>query len=127
MCDKVCESPCPPPMISLRNNWMIELGSEVARQAESSQPTQPNPNPIHKTGRPIETEETSRSSVQEIDTRFSFGCESANLSVERFGADRVRTGRLMVDNSPPSSRRETSTSGCLEENESTCFCEPIKG
>ena len=56
--DKVYESPRPPPKISLRDNWTKELGSEVARQAESSQPTQPNPNPIHRTGRPVETEQT---------------------------------------------------------------------
>ena len=45
--EKVYESPRPPPKISLRKDWMKELGSEVARQAEGSQPTQPNPNPIH--------------------------------------------------------------------------------
>ena len=50
MYEKVFESPLPPPKISLRNNWMKEVGSEVARQAESSQP---NPNPIHRTGRPV--------------------------------------------------------------------------
>ena len=50
---------------------MKELGSEVARQAERTQPTQPNPNPIHRTGRPVVSEQTSRSSAQEIDTRFS--------------------------------------------------------
>ena len=80
---------------------MKELGSEVARQAESSQPTQPNPNPIHRTGRPVETEQTSRSSAQEIDTRFSLDCENTVLSVERLDkdtdkdvdADRVRTVR----------------------------------
>ena len=50
---------------------MKELGSEVAGQAESSQPTEPKtPNPIHRTGRPVTTEQTSRSSAQEIDTRF---------------------------------------------------------
>ena len=97
------ESPRPHPKISLRDNWMKELGSEVAGQAESSQPTQPNPNPIHRTGRLVETEQTSRSSAQEIDTRFSLDCESTNLSVERLDqdkdtdenvdADRVRTGR----------------------------------
>ena len=76
--EKVYESPRPPLKISLRNYWMKELGSEVARQAESSQPTQPNPNPIHRTRRPAETEQTSRSSAQEIDTRFSLGCESTN-------------------------------------------------
>ena len=44
--EKVYESPRPPPKISLRNDWMKELRSEVARQAEVNQPTQPNPNPI---------------------------------------------------------------------------------
>ena len=79
---------------------MKELGSEVAGQAESSQPTQPNLNPIHRTGRPVMTEQTSRSSAQEIDL---LGCESTNLSVEHadkdkdadenVDADRVRTER----------------------------------
>ena len=42
------------------------------RQAESSQQTQPKtPNPIVRTGRPATTEQTSRSSAQEIDTRSS--------------------------------------------------------
>ena len=86
--EKVYASPGPPPKISLRNNWMKELGSEVARQAESSQPTQPNPNAIHRTGRLVETEQTSRSSAQEIDTRFSLDCESTNLSVERLDKDK---------------------------------------
>ena len=53
--EKVHESPRPPPKISLRNDWMKDLGSEVARQAEgeiarqakSSQSSQPNPNPDH--------------------------------------------------------------------------------
>ena len=49
---------------------MKELVSEVARQAEDNQRTQPNPNPIKKTGRLVVTEQTSRSSVQEIDTPF---------------------------------------------------------
>ena len=79
--EKVYASPRPPPKISLRDNWMKELGSEVARQAESSQPTQPNLNPIHRTGRPVLTELTSRSSAQEIDTRFLLGCDGTNLSV----------------------------------------------
>ena len=101
--EKVYESPRPPPKISLRNNWMKELGPEVARQAKGSQPTQPNPNPIHRTGRPVETEQKSRWSAQEIDIRFSLHCESTNLFVERLekdkdtdkdvDADRVRTVR----------------------------------
>ena len=83
------------------------LGSEVTRQAEGSQPTQPNPNPIYRTGWPVVTEQTSRSSAQEIDTRFSLGCENTNLFVEHLekdkdtdkdvDADRDRTGRPVVD------------------------------
>ena len=46
-------------------------------------------------------EQASRSSAQEMETRFSLDCESANLFVERFekdtdkdvDADRERTGR----------------------------------
>ena len=101
--EKEYESPRPPPNMSLRNNLMKDLGPEVARQAEGSQPTQPNPNPIHRTGRPVVTEQTSRSSAQEIDTRFSLDCESTNLFVERLekdkdtdkdaDAERDRTGR----------------------------------
>ena len=62
------ESPRLPPKISLRHDWMKELGSEVARRAEVNQPTQPNPNPNHdRTVRPVVTEQTSRSSAQEIE------------------------------------------------------------
>ena len=86
--EKVYESPRPLPKISLRNDWMKELGSEVARQAEGSQPTQPNPNPIQRTGRLVVTEQTSRSSAQEIDTRFSLDCENTNLFVERSEKDK---------------------------------------
>ena len=69
---KVYESPRLPPKISLRHDWMKDLGSEVARQAAINQPTQPNPNPDHdRTEGPVVTEQTYRSSAQEIDTRFS--------------------------------------------------------
>ena len=40
--EKVYESPRLPPKISSRHDWMKDLGSEVARQAEVNQPTQPN-------------------------------------------------------------------------------------
>ena len=66
---------------------MKELGSEVARQAEDNQPTQPNPNPI-LTERPVVTEQTSRSSAQEIDTLFSLDCKNTNLFVERLEKDK---------------------------------------
>ena len=81
--EKVFESPRLPPKISLRHDWMKESGSEIARQAEVNQPTQPNPNPIHRTVRPVVTERTSHSIAQEIDTRFSLECENTNLFVER--------------------------------------------
>ena len=86
--EKEHESPRPPQKISLRNDWMKEVGPEVARQAEGSQPTQPNPNPIHRTRRPVVTEQTSRSSAQEIDTRFSLDCENTNLLFERLEKDK---------------------------------------
>ena len=85
---------------------MKELGSEVARQAEVNQPNQPNPDPIFRTGRPVVTENTSSSSAQEIDTRFSRDCKDTNLFVERLDedkdtdknvdADHDRTGRPVV-------------------------------
>ena len=114
--EKVFESPRPPPKIPLRNDCVKELVSEVARQAEGSQP---NPNPIQRTGRPVVTEQTSRSSAQEIDTRFSLDCKNTNLFVERLekdkdtdedvDADRVRTERLVVSGQP------TGSSTQLEE------------
>ena len=87
--EEVFESPRPPPKFSLRHDWMKELGSEVARQAEDNQPTQPDPNPDHeRMRRPVVTEQTSRSSAQEIDTRFSRDCKNTNLFVERSEKDK---------------------------------------
>ena len=61
--EKVYASPRPPPKISLKHDWMKELGSEVAQrpqagqvvqQSKSSQSSQPNPNPEHdRTGTPV--------------------------------------------------------------------------
>ena len=58
-------------------------------------------------GRPVVCKNTSRSSDQEIDTRFSLESENTNLFVERLekdkdtdkdiDADRERTGRPVVD------------------------------
>ena len=58
--EKVYASPRPPPKISLKHDWMKELGSEVARQAEGevarqaegSQPTKPK-STHDRTGRPV--------------------------------------------------------------------------
>ena len=83
--EKVNASPRPPPKISLKHDWMKELGSEVAqrqgqvvKQCNSSQPNQPDPSPDHddRTGQPVGGcdprtasggRKTSRS--QEIETR----------------------------------------------------------
>ena len=61
------------------------------------------------------TEQTSRSSAQEIDTRLSLDCENTNLFVERLekdkdtdkdvDADRDGTGRPVGGHWSPSSRR----------------------
>ena len=101
--EKVYASHRPLPKISLKHDWRKELGSEVAQRPEVNQPTQPNPNPIKRTGRPVVTEQTSHSSAQEIDTRFSHDCKNTNLFVERsekdkdtdkdVDGDRVRTLR----------------------------------
>ena len=48
---KLNVSPRPPPKISFKDNWMEELGSEVAGGGEDSEQTQPKtPNPIIKNG-----------------------------------------------------------------------------
>ena len=59
------------------------------------------------------TEQTSRSSAQELDTRFSLDCKNTNLFVERLekdedteknvDADRDRTGRPVVIGQPTGS------------------------
>ena len=86
--EKVFASPRPRPKISLKHDRMKELGSEVARQpegevarqAEGFQPTQPNPNPIMVARwNPLFAENTSHSSNQEIDARFSRDSKNSNL------------------------------------------------
>ena len=58
--EKVYASRRPPPKISLKHDWMNDLGSEVARQSDGqvvqqskiSQSSQPDPNPDHdRTGK----------------------------------------------------------------------------
>ena len=113
--EKVYASPRPPPKISLKHDWMKDLGSEVARHAEGSQPTQPNPNLNHdRTGRPVVAENTSRSSTQEIDTRFSRDCKNANLEMQIMiePGDPLSLDKHSV--CPQRSTRWTSTSEYLD-------------
>ena len=97
--EKVYASPRPPPKISVKHDWMKELGSEVARlpegevarQAKSSQSSQPNPNPDHdRTGKPVVCRDTSHaqgaSRSQEIETR----------SVHEEAVKHDRTAKLVV-------------------------------
>ena len=66
--EKVYASHRPPPKISLKHDWMKELGSEVAQrpdgevvqQSRYSQSSQPNPNPDHdRTEKPVVCRDTS--------------------------------------------------------------------
>ena len=79
--EKVYASPRPPPKISLKYDWKIELGSEVARQpdgevvqqSKSSQSSQPNPNPDHdRTEKPVVCRDANHehSMLNEIDIDF---------------------------------------------------------
>ena len=79
--EKVFASPRMPPKISLKHDWMKDLGSEVARQAEgevaqqskSFQSSQPNPNPNHdRTGRPVVIGQPigSSTALNEVDIDF---------------------------------------------------------
>ena len=77
--EKVYASPRPSPKISLKHDWMKDLGSAVAGHGERVQPTQPKTtNSSVKTVRPVTSEQPSSSLTHEIDKRFLFGCESTN-------------------------------------------------
>ena len=79
ICEKVYVSPLPPPKISFKDNWMKELGSEVAGGGKDSEQTQPETkNPIVRAGRHVLAEQPSGSSAQEIEKRVLLGCESTN-------------------------------------------------
>ena len=91
--EKVYASPRLPPKISLKHDWMKELGSEVARQPErevarQAKSSQPNPNPNHgRTERPVVC------SQRASHTRFSRECKNVILAED---ANHDRTGRPVV-------------------------------
>ena len=83
--EKLFSSPRPPPKISLKHDWMKDLGSEVAqrpdvevaKQFKSSQSSQPNPNPDHdRTVKPVVCRDASheqgheQSMLNEVDIDF---------------------------------------------------------
>ena len=90
--EKVHMSPRPPPKISLKHEWKRKLGSEVARQpegevarqAKSSQPTQPTPNPIReRSGRPDNMQD-GRNTYRSQEINVNSFCEELSSS-ERTG------------------------------------------
>ena len=99
--EKVYASSRPHPKISLKHDWMKELGSEVARQpygevvqqSKSSQSGQPNPNPDHdRTVKPVVCRDTSHAQGAS-QTRSSH--ESTNFNVED-ETNHDRTGKPVV-------------------------------
>ena len=63
----------------------------------------------HRTVRPVVTEQTSRSSAQEIDTRFSLACKNTNLFVERLEKDKDRQKRRRRSNKSGETRCDWTT------------------
>ena len=90
--EKVYVSLRPPPSISFKDNWMIELDSEVAGSSKDTQRIQPkSKTQLSRTVRPV-SEQPSCLLNQEIGKDDLFGCESTNS----------RTVRLL--NGPPFSQ-----------------------
>ena len=99
--EKVFASRRPPPTISLKHDWMKELGSEVAQrldgevvqQSKSSQSNQPNPKPDHvRTVRPVVCRDASHAQGAS-QTRSSHDNKSFNVEDE---TNHDRTGRPVV-------------------------------
>ena len=66
------------------DNWIKELGSEVAGGSEDSQQTQPkSKTQLSSTERPVKSEQPSGSLTQEIEKGVLFGCESTDVSTGR--------------------------------------------
>ena len=112
--EKVYAPPLPPPKISFQDNWMKEVGSEVAGVGKDSQQTQPKTkNPIVRTGRLVLSEQQSGSSVQELanvahvtaEAPMKEHCDlfsscvpvSVKSSDQDKDADHVGTGRLVYE------------------------------
>ena len=69
---------------SFKDNWMKELGSEVAGGSEDSQQNQPKSiTQLLSTVRLVKSEEPSGSLALEIEKGVLFGCESTNVSTGR--------------------------------------------
>ena len=81
--EKVYASPRLPPKISLKHDWMKELGSEVAGGNEDSQQTQPkSKTQLSSTVRPV-SEQPPGLLTKEIEKDVLLGCESTNSRTVR--------------------------------------------
>ena len=96
--EKVYASPRPPPKISLKHDWMKELGSEVAQrpdgqvvqQSRSFQSNQPNPTPDHdRTATPVDCRDASHAQGARK-TRSSDDSKSFNVE-DKTNHDRTGT------------------------------------
>ena len=75
--EKVYVSPRPPPKISFKDNWMKELGSEVAGSSKDTQRIQPKPKTqFSRTVRPV----GEQPFTQEIEKDVLFGREGTKDS-----------------------------------------------
>ena len=89
-------SPRSPPKISFKHEWKRELGSEVARQpegevarqAKSSQPTQPTPNPIRERWGRLDNMQDGSNTYLSQEINVNSFCEELSSS--------ERTGRLVA-------------------------------
>ena len=99
-------------MIGWRN-WVQKL---LDKQKVPNQPNQPNQTQIQFTeqGRLVETEQTSCSIGQEIDTRFSLDCKNTNLFVERSEKTKTQPKTQMQIEIERGDPLWTSISGCLD-------------
>ena len=96
-------SPRPPPKISLKHEWKRELGSEVARQpegdvrqAQSSQPTQPTPNPIRERSERPDNMQDGRNTYRSQEINVNSCCEELSSS-ERTGRPVEKMGKSVAD------------------------------
>ena len=77
---KVYVSLGPPPKISYKDNWMIELNSEVAGSSKETQRIQPKPKTqFSRTERPVGGQE----STKEIEKGTLFNHEESSTQQER--------------------------------------------
>ena len=119
--EKVYMSPRPPPKISLKHDWMRELGPEVAQRPDgqvvqrsrSFQSNQPIPNPSHdRTGQPVgRTDRTEQPVVETCRTQTRSSDDSKSLNVEMA---HDRTGQPVVETHTGSEQEGSQTRSCHE-------------